>query len=375
MLPHNITDSHKLNRRATILVCGIGCGLLLLGGLVLSLPNVSLSTSIFIILSLSFSALALLAFFLVKQLENTPNKSASIDQTQPEKVASLVQHIAKLEARLRKQQVSHVRSEKMTSLAELAAGVVRAIEKPTDAMLSNLCTLKEYVFFLEKLSRQQLTLMSSMSKQEKLIHESLIEDIKKTLEVEDLDYVLSDANALTDASLNDGAQLKEITTSMKGYDHETVNEDAISVIEQINQALDIAWFNKDHDCTLEKVLDECPKISMDEGALTQVLVNIIDNARQAMAAEGGILTIKTFTDGDNIAIEITDSGCGISTNNISKVFEPFFSTRSVGKSAGLGLAVSYDIISSYGGSIELNSEEAIGSTFRILLPLSKQSRT
>jgi signal transduction histidine kinase len=93
------------------------------------------------------------------------------------------------------------------------------------------------------------------------------------------------------------------------------------------------------------------------------------NAAEAMDGEGD-LTIKTALseDGRVIAIQFTDTGCGIGEDEIERLFEPFFTTKEVGHGTGLGLAVSFGIIDRHEGTIEVRSELGVGTTFIVRLP-------
>ena len=91
------------------------------------------------------------------------------------------------------------------------------------------------------------------------------------------------------------------------------------------------------------------------------------NAIDAMP-DGGVLKIVSRKNGNNILVEVSDTGVGISQENITKIFEPFFTTKEVGKGTGLGLAVCYGILTEHGGSLDVQSKPAIGTTFSISLP-------
>jgi len=110
-----------------------------------------------------------------------------------------------------------------------------------------------------------------------------------------------------------------------------------------------------------------PDILGDANQLQQVLLNLFLNAAAAMA-DGGILTITTSSDEQYVIISVADNGCGIKPEHLDKVFDPFFTTKPVGQGTGLGLSVSYGIVEQHGGTIELESEVDIGSTFIIRLP-------
>jgi two-component system NtrC family sensor kinase len=96
-------------------------------------------------------------------------------------------------------------------------------------------------------------------------------------------------------------------------------------------------------------------------------MNMFLNAAHAMP-EGGELNIDTWQDSDKMMIAISDTGSGISADNIPKIFDPFFSTKDQ-QGTGLGLSVSYGIIKNHGGSIEVESTEGVGTRFLISLPL------
>jgi len=113
-----------------------------------------------------------------------------------------------------------------------------------------------------------------------------------------------------------------------------------------------------------------PKIMIDGNQIQQVFTNIILNAAEAIEGEGELsVTTRTATDGESIEIEITDTGCGISKENLEKIFDPFFSTKEVGRGTGLGLAVSFGIVARHKGTIDVKSEQGKGTTFIIRLPI------
>jgi two-component system NtrC family sensor kinase len=116
-----------------------------------------------------------------------------------------------------------------------------------------------------------------------------------------------------------------------------------------------------------------PLLFVDGDQIQQVFMNILLNAADAMAGNGGTLTIKTDLKDKMAEISFTDTGCGMAKEHLSKLFAPFFTTKETGKGTGLGLAISYGIIQSHNGDIEVESQVGKGSTFRIKLPVEKQN--
>jgi signal transduction histidine kinase len=119
--------------------------------------------------------------------------------------------------------------------------------------------------------------------------------------------------------------------------------------------------------------DDLPETMADEKQISQVFLNLVNNAFQAMEETGGKLMIRSLRESDRIHFIVSDTGCGIPTENLSKIFDPFFSTKGSG-GTGLGLSVSYGLISAHGGEISVESTLDKGTTFKIQLPVSRVSR-
>ncbi len=109
-------------------------------------------------------------------------------------------------------------------------------------------------------------------------------------------------------------------------------------------------------------------VNASKNQLHQVFLNMVANARDAMN-NGGTLTVTTGSDGDNVVIDITDTGTGIREEHIEKIFDSFFTTKGEVKGVGLGLSVCYGFIQDHGGDIEVKSQEGVGTTFTITLPV------
>ncbi len=124
------------------------------------------------------------------------------------------------------------------------------------------------------------------------------------------------------------------------------------------------------ECGIEtKIMQEetLPTVVADRESLRSVFTNLVINAVEAIDGEGGSISIKLSNpEGNSVKVEVTDSGRGIAARDISKVFEPYFSTKETG--TGLGLAIVKKAIDDHGGTISVASKEGSGTTFTIILP-------
>jgi hypothetical protein len=98
-----------------------------------------------------------------------------------------------------------------------------------------------------------------------------------------------------------------------------------------------------------------------------VFFNLILNARDAMPS-GGWLTLRSYADGDTVVAEVADTGHGIRREDIRRIYDPFFTTKGIGRGTGLGLSVSYGIVQEHGGAIFVDSTPGQGTTFQVALP-------
>ncbi|HOP06664.1 MAG TPA: ATP-binding protein [candidate division Zixibacteria bacterium] len=123
---------------------------------------------------------------------------------------------------------------------------------------------------------------------------------------------------------------------------------------------------------IELYLEEgLPPVMADQIEIEQVIVNLINNAFDAMP-NGGTITIRAALDIDRVLIEVADTGTGIPPEDLDRVLEPFYTTKPVGKGTGLGLSVCYGIVRSWGGEIEISSEMGVGTAVRLILAYQKQ---
>lgn len=121
---------------------------------------------------------------------------------------------------------------------------------------------------------------------------------------------------------------------------------------------------------VREIAPALPQILGDAGRLSEVFVNLLNNAIDSMPV-GGTISVRAFgitENGDGIRVEVTDTGCGIPAESLNRIFDPFFTTKEPGKGTGLGLSISHGIVKDHGGKIWTDSEVGAGTKFTVVLP-------
>jgi len=113
---------------------------------------------------------------------------------------------------------------------------------------------------------------------------------------------------------------------------------------------------------------DLPLIQASPSEIQQVLLNLVNNAIDAIERPGGTVTVRTRAAGDEVVLEVSDTGKGIPDANLARIFDPFFTTKAVGHGTGLGLSICYGIVEKMGGRITVESEIEKGTTFTVFIP-------
>jgi len=253
----------------------------------------------------------------IGELEETFNLMASSLKERDERLKEYTQ-----------QQI--MKSERLATLGQLAAGVAHEINNPLGAVL-----------MYAHLSLEEMETQDPRRKNlEKMVGEATrCKDIVKGL----LDFARQTEPKVEESDVNE------------------ILKRTLSLLE--NQALF-------HNVRIIRAFSpNLPKVMTDSSQIQQVFTNIILNGGEAISGQGDLtIATRTSPDGKSIEIEFTDTGCGIPRENLEKIFDPFFTTKEVGHGTGLGLAVSYGIIARHRGTIEVKSELGKGTTFIVRLP-------
>jgi signal transduction histidine kinase len=141
-----------------------------------------------------------------------------------------------------------------------------------------------------------------------------------------------------------------------------------NINHNLDSTLNIVWNELKYKATVKKDYGGIPEVLCYPQQLNQVFMNILVNAAQAIEKQGE-MRITTRPDNGHVEIKISDTGGGIPKENLSKIFDPFFTSKEVGKGTGLGLHVAYNIIEKHKGTIEVESKVGEGTTFTIKIPI------
>jgi two-component system NtrC family sensor kinase len=171
---------------------------------------------------------------------------------------------------------------------------------------------------------------------------------------------------------NQGARCKQITHKLLSFARKTDPElRKVQLNELIDEVVALSeqrvkYSNVKLNLNLAQHL---PEVYASPSEFEQVLLNLVNNALDAMTTDGGTLEITTRVDGGQVVVDVADTGQGIPKANLARIFDPFFTTKPVGKGTGLGLSICYGIIRKMEGEISVNSAVGLGTTFHVRLPL------
>jgi PAS domain S-box-containing protein len=242
-----------------------------------------------------------------------------------------------------------IQSEKLNALGEMAAGVAHDLNNVLGAILGRVQLIK-------------LGLMRGRSDSERISDET----IKQELEI------------IEQASM-DGAhtirKIQEFTRSKKDESQFIpidVNEIIDGAIAMAKTKIKDEAEAKGIQIEVRTIKGELPQVMGNPSELREVLLNILINSIDAMP-EGGMVTFKTGEENDHVFIDASDNGTGIPETIRHRIFDPFFTTKGVQRS-GLGLSVSYGIVRRHNGEIQVESQQGIGTTFMIKLPVAQEKR-
>lgn len=232
-----------------------------------------------------------------------------------------------------------MQSEKLASLGQLAAGVAHEINNPIGFISSNLGTLDGYFNQLRPLFDAYHSIGQTLG------GESAAR-LQQQREAAELDFLLEDIPLLIRESKEGIGRVGQIVKDLKDFSRvDTQQQWQWANLQQgIESTLNIVASELKYKADLVKDYQPLPDIECLPSQINQVIMNLVVNAAQAMGPERGTITLRTGVEGDNVWIEVADTGSGIPADTLQKIFDPFFTTKPVGQGTGLGLSLSYGIV-------------------------------
>jgi len=260
-------------------------------------------------------------------------------------------------------------AQKMESVGQLAAGIAHEINTPMQFVGDN-------TYFLKDAFSEITNYLINI---EKIQANSENNDIIKNLREEsDIDYLMNEIPVALERTAEGIKRVSNIVKAMKDFAHPSGQQKSNTKInDSILTTVTITKNEWKYSADLEMEFDESiPTVLCTVDEVNQVILNMIINAVHAIQEakktrdfDKGLIKIKTYYDEEFVYIAISDSGTGISKENLNRVFDPFFTTKEVGKGTGQGLAIAHDIIvNKHGGKIDLESKVGEGTKFIIALP-------
>jgi PAS domain S-box-containing protein len=191
-----------------------------------------------------------------------------------------------------------------------------------------------------------------------------------SLEEEDITTI---RGYLTDI-LNCGQRISEIVKGLRSYCRIAKQEEhnLIDMNEVLEESLKMVRLAlKTSSVEVVRKFQPVDKVVANLGEIQQVFTNLITNAFQAVDSKGGIITLSTRSLRDSVEVKMSDNGVGIPQTHLSQIFDPFFTTKNPGEGTGLGLNIVYRLVTKYGGTIDVESKEGLGTTFILRFPITR----
>jgi two-component system, NtrC family, sensor kinase len=274
------------------------------------------------------------------------------------------------------------RTQKLKAIGQLAAGIAHEINTPTQYIMDNIHFLCDTFGTLHHTFAKFLQLVEHIRNSPPT--PELISEMDKVIEDADIDFLLAETPEAIAQTLEGVSRVSRIVQSLKEFAQPGgTGKKIININHAIETTIVVARNEWKDVADMETSLDpDLPEIPASSSGLNEVFLNMIINAAQALESKSaampdarGTITISTCQAADDIEIRISDNGVGIASDIQEKIFDPFYTTREVGRGLGQGLSIAHNVITQqHGGTIEVESEFGIGTTFIIRLPLPAHCR-
>jgi signal transduction histidine kinase len=271
-------------------------------------------------------------------------------------------------------EVERQHGAKMEAVGRLAAGIAHELNTPIQFIGDN-------VHFLDEACRDLLAACEQIAAiSASLTAETAAPAVREVLHDADLDYLREEIPRAVEQTLDGVERVARIVRAMKAFGHpEDREQRAFDLNQAIRSALTVARNELKYVADVETELGELPPVRCFPSDVNQVLLNLLLNAAEAIeeqpdvasGAARGTIRVRTWRDGPDAVVEVSDTGPGVPPELRSRIFEPFFTTKEVGKGTGQGLALVHGVVTeNHGGSVTLASVPGAGATFVVRLPIA-----
>lgn len=280
---------------------------------------------------------------------------------------------------LKETQSALVQSQKLKGIGTLAAGIAHEINNPMAFIKTNINTLNRYITIMQHYIDCYQSVLESVDKSTlDLTGIKALENLQEyELKRANLSFVENDIDNLINETQSGVERVVHIVQGLRDFSRKEKLDsfEPVVLIQCVENALPILKPYFKHDITLAKHYNDDPVVLANNNSLSQVFINLLMNAAQAISNTGEI-RISIFFEHDAEhenagygCISIHDNGVGIPDSIKDKIMDPFFTTKTTGEGTGLGLSVSYNIIQQLNGILEFESAEGEGTKFTVKLPL------
>ncbi len=262
-----------------------------------------------------------------------------------------------------------MRSEKMASVGQLAAGMAHEINTPLGIISCNLGVLAEYFDQIVQFDRiRQATDSHELPPPTR-------EAMAKSRESLEIETILADVADLIRESLNGAGRVAKIVKDLKNFSRVDEPEyESVTLGSCLDNALTVCLTDLKKVATIRKEYESDLPVLCHPGQLNQLFLKLLINAGQAITPPGEII-LGCRHDEFFVYASVSDTGCGIPEEIRHRIFDPFYTTKDVGKGTGLGLSISYEIIKKHGGELLVESVVNVGTTFTVKIPLTPVKTT
>lgn len=262
-------------------------------------------------------------------------------------------------------------ADRMASLGKLAAGIAHELNNPIGYILSNLGSFQIYLAIFANLIR--LYQQQAQYNPDSLEYQQLQSQILSLQQQENIDFLLADCEALLVDSIAGATRMKDLVLDLRRFSYpDHIQMQRVALLPLIESTIRLARNEfKSHIQIERDFCEDVPEVMGQASALSQVLVNILLNAAQAIGSVQGTIRIRITHQPNQVVIAIADSGPGIRQDHLPHIFEPFFTTKDVGNGTGLGLSICHSIITQHGGELTVEPHSALGGAeFKLTLPIA-----